>query len=917
MRFELNRNNKQLDLLQQKLSTGLRIPKAEEDAASFSLAAKISSRIAGINQAEENVGDTKSLLDVMERSLTTIIDLLHTVKKNVTQAAQSVLGETERDFIRVSINGIVNEINAIVDQTTYNSISLLQQGYNATFQVGESTFATSSILIDEDFHAEDIIITEVTTQELLVLDGGGQLLTTTNLNDTTRYGNIQAGDSFDIVLTRGNGTTLTTTFTADGTKGQLTTSTIQDLIDTINATGDFTAVYDPADNGQIIVSETVYTNGNALAVQFQSLNNAVGLDGATGSLVMSFDAASGNLRSALTAAGAVTTATNIDDLNQFNNIEGQDSIAITLRDRDGVNHSVNVTLAGTQGQTTTATVNDIINAINAQAGAKFLASFVSGQIEVEEINKSQLSLNATASFIEQNLNTGNASVRNLNFSQTYRTVQLNLGGAIVGATQLDDAIAGIGTGFNGGDQITINLTGSNGAVESIVYTFSGANDDFQDLANYITANSGFTASISGGDFLVSQDSLTTGTALAVSFTNYIGGGTLSNPGSSSNGDRVVVTNTSFGNGYTTATLLNNLAGFTNVQGGDTMVFRFTNNSGGAETVNFNFAGGASGASTSTVNDLINAINAQTTLNATFNATLGQIVVEDPGTLGTTIAFSMNNADFTELARPANNGSINLTFSYNNEGMDSNQLTSGGGNVNAATRLTDIDGWGTLEGNDVIRVNLRTRTGSAVNFNFTLNDVGSGVTSNMTVGDLVTYLNGRSIGAVNFAASLSGGVISITEENSPAGNLQSSATFTENNVQLTPKTYSEMDFQVKDFLRVGPDTGLVIGLGYQDFLSGARLSPSIAALMIQNVDDSVDRVINRLNQIGIMQSALSIKEEFNREQSTANSSTLSRIRDVDYAKAQSEYLKAQIIQQYQVSALAQANVSANFLLKLLQ
>ncbi|NCQ10880.1 MAG: hypothetical protein GW809_01775 [Bacteroidetes bacterium] len=806
MRFEINRNNKLLMKQQERLATGLKNPRAEDDVASFSIAAKLNARIAGISQAETNVADVKGTLDVMERSLTTILDLLNIVRKNVIQAANSVIGENERDYIRVSINGIVSEINSIVNQTVMNGINLLEQGYSASFQIGETINDTMSMLIDEDFTAEDIVITEVSSAGVLV-SSAPALTTATNINDITRFGNIQAGDTFEINLTRGDGTTLSTTFTASGSKGQLTTSTVQDIIDTINATVDFTAVYDPADDGQIIISESTIPSGNALAASFNTFTAATGLDGATGSTSFIYNAASGNLRTAYTASGAVTAATNINSLNQFANIEGQDELDITLTDRDGATYAVTVVFAGAAASATTSTVNDIITAINAQVGAKFNASFVGGQIEVEELAKSQRSLNASSSFIEQNLDTGAASTRNLNFSQSFRTVMLNVPGVVVGATRLDDGVIGIGSGFLGGDQFTINLTGSNGAVQSINYTFASPTDTYQDLANFITANSNFTASIVGGEFRISENSLTIGTALAASFNGYTGGGTLVNPGSVSNGDRIVVTNTSFGSGYTTATLLNNLPSFTNVQGGDTMVFRLTNNLGVAETVNFVFAGGSAGASTSTVADLITQINAQTTLNAAFNATLGQIVVEDPVNLGTTISFSMANADFTELARPANNGSINLSFAYNNESMESNQLLETGVAVTAATRLTDIDGWGTIEGNDVIEVQLTTRAGASVNFTYTLNDVGAGVTSNRTVGDLVTFLDGKSIGAVNFSASLSSGVIQISEENSPStSGFGASATYAENDITITPKTFQDTEFQVKDFLRVSDDTG---------------------------------------------------------------------------------------------------------------
>jgi flagellin-like hook-associated protein FlgL len=586
-----------------------------------------------------------------------------------------------------------------------------------------------------------------------------------------------------------------------------------------------------------------------------------------------------------------------------------------LRDRDGVNYGVTVTFSGAEATTSNATVQDVINAINAQIGAKFSASLVSGQIQVEELNKSQRSLRALASFIETNTNTGAASVSNISFSQTTRTIRQDTVGVITSGTLLTDASVGIGTGFDTGESFDIELRANDGTIQTVQYTIGSPADTYQDLANFITSNTDFTASIVAGELRISEDTLTEGSSLRLRYLNYAGLGTLNNPGSVAFGDTIATANGTFGGSYTTATLLNSLPNFTNVQQGDELLIRLTDNSGVTQNVNFTFAGAASGASTSTVADLINAINAQTTLNAFFDSDINEIVIEDPSNLGSTIALSISNADFTELARPLNGG-INLSFSYSGEEMISNVLQTGGVNVTAATRLTDIDGWGTMEGNDRIRINLRTRAGATANFDFIFNDVASGVTSNRTVGDLVTYISGRTIGAVNFNASLSGGQILIEEENSPQISLNGSSVFTENNIDESPKQFTNSQFQINQFLRLASDTGLVIGLGLIDFDSGTPLTQRTASQLLQNVDDSINRVNDQLNEIGILQSRLSNRETSLRQSIISNESARSRLRDTDFAKSYSSFLRAQILQRYQTVSLTQANLSPVSVLGLL-
>lgn len=144
-RFSLDKINKDLAKTQLRLSTGLRINRAEDDAAGFSLAAKLSSRIAGLEQALANTGDAKSVLDIAESSFNSILDLLTTMKTKATQAANDTLSTDERTFIQNQVNSLATEIDSLVSQTVYQSNNLIDGNYNATFQVGERTSDTVNV----------------------------------------------------------------------------------------------------------------------------------------------------------------------------------------------------------------------------------------------------------------------------------------------------------------------------------------------------------------------------------------------------------------------------------------------------------------------------------------------------------------------------------------------------------------------------------------------------------------------------------------------------------------------------------------------------------------------------------------------------------------------------------------------------
>jgi flagellin len=141
-RFSLDRINRDLGKAQLRLSTGYRINKAEDDAAGFSLSAKLVARIAGLEQALANTGDAKSVLDIAESSFNSIIDILTTMKAKATQAANDTLGVDERAFIQGQIDSLASEITSLANQTVYQGNSLLSGNYLATFQVGERTADT-------------------------------------------------------------------------------------------------------------------------------------------------------------------------------------------------------------------------------------------------------------------------------------------------------------------------------------------------------------------------------------------------------------------------------------------------------------------------------------------------------------------------------------------------------------------------------------------------------------------------------------------------------------------------------------------------------------------------------------------------------------------------------------------------------
>ncbi len=161
----LNKINQQLGIRQLRLAPGKRINSAEDDAAGFVISKTLQHRGKGLSVALGNVGDAKSMLAVAEGGLDGILDILETMKEKVTQAASDTLGSSERNAIEDEIDALTSEIDDIVDETTFNGITLLG-GKQLTIQTGEATtdvlFVTVSAA-DHDSAALGVIDASIDT----------------------------------------------------------------------------------------------------------------------------------------------------------------------------------------------------------------------------------------------------------------------------------------------------------------------------------------------------------------------------------------------------------------------------------------------------------------------------------------------------------------------------------------------------------------------------------------------------------------------------------------------------------------------------------------------------------------------------------------------------------------------------------
>ena len=129
-----------------RLSSGLRINSAKDDAAGLAIADRFTSQIKGINQAARNANDGISLAQTAEGSLASVGDNLQRIRELSVQSANATNSGSDRSSLQQEVSQLVAEINRVATQTSFNGTNLLDGTFaNKVFQVGANVGQTISV----------------------------------------------------------------------------------------------------------------------------------------------------------------------------------------------------------------------------------------------------------------------------------------------------------------------------------------------------------------------------------------------------------------------------------------------------------------------------------------------------------------------------------------------------------------------------------------------------------------------------------------------------------------------------------------------------------------------------------------------------------------------------------------------------
>jgi len=130
----------------QRLSSGLRINSAKDDAAGLAISERMTTQISGMNVAMRNANDGVSLAQTAEGSLGSVSDSLQRIRELSVQSANATNSASDRAALDTEAQQLKNEIDRVATQTNFNGVNLLDGSFtNQNFQIGANSGETINV----------------------------------------------------------------------------------------------------------------------------------------------------------------------------------------------------------------------------------------------------------------------------------------------------------------------------------------------------------------------------------------------------------------------------------------------------------------------------------------------------------------------------------------------------------------------------------------------------------------------------------------------------------------------------------------------------------------------------------------------------------------------------------------------------
>lgn len=854
----LNSSQNSLQTSLQRLSSGLRINSAKDDAAGLAISNRFTSQIKGLTQAVRNANDGISLAQTAEGALSESTNILQRVRELSIQSANSTNSSQDRLSLQSEVNQLVSELDRIANTTTFNGLKLLDGSFTAqSFQIGAEANQTINVNVSgatADTIGINKVSSENTTAGIEVATSGFSVATsTTAFNtsnaDATATAAIGALVGDQAITVTGPGGTTNLNFTAaDSNRDASDIATALNNINGVRATAEansasFTATSPPtlAQDGDEVVFNLVTGDGDqSEAVRFTvdaasytadfntNVSNAVAaINISNGDTDLTFNSTTQAITSAKGTNIGIEGFDTVDNssavLNNFVNDTSNDGTGFTFS-VDGNAVSVVTSLAGTQLAIGTA----VASAITTQLGAGGANIGVSASVD----GSGNVTVNRTGA---------------VNGTQPLSITALAVSGGTTGDGGLDVTPSNVGT-LVAGAGATVTLA-EGGVVAATITAVAAVTDTitFEGLTVTETGGAGNEAAVKIGSVTVLMEdagiNIQSDEVLATSIVN------------SAAGTNATLT---AGSALSSASSGNFVAAQTLTITGDA-----------AASVNLSADSTASDIAAS-----INKVSDSTGVSAAARTTATLSNLDTDGIVsltlnGSTVSASVTQSDLSALATAINDksGATGVSASISNDNGSIVLEHSTGDDI-------DIENFTHSVANVATSTTTQLRVTGGEGTFVTLED-GTAIDKDSTVvgGNVEFQSNGSFTVASSISAS-DGGMFTGSANDTNASSLQ-----TVNNIDISTKAGANSAIDITD---------------------GALAKVDSIRADLGAIQNRFSSTISNLN---------TAVENF--------SAARSRIQDTDFAAETANLTRSQVLQQAGVAMLAQANSLPQLVLSLLQ
>lgn len=413
----------------QRLSSGLRINSARDDAAGLAIAERFTSQIRGLNQAIRNANDGISLAQTAEGALAETINSLQRLRELAIQSANDTNSSSDRASLQLEATQLIAEIDRIANDTQFNGRTLLDGSFTgAQFQVGANANQTISISTIADANAAALAanatvtstgrtVTDATTAGSLTSPSG--VLTINGTAITTSADGISSTDadaSANALAAGINALAGTTGVSA------IVNDTVANL-GTVTADGDGLGAGDFQINGVDISVSAILTGDSDSALR-TAINNVSNLTG----VVATLDSSNNLILTATDGRNIQLTSDGDNTVDVFSNIDitaADDDVVIgTVTLNSDASFIIDTGLAGaTNGSTITAqayaiTATNAISSVDITTVGGANAAISNVDRALDQVNTIRATLGAIQSRFESTISNQSVVAENLSAARS-------------------------------------------------------------------------------------------------------------------------------------------------------------------------------------------------------------------------------------------------------------------------------------------------------------------------------------------------------------------------------------------------------------------------------------------------------------------------------------------------------------------